>query len=233
MKKRIIILILSAVILISLLLYYIESNNDSSVKNIEISIKRVENVQNSPQNIADNDKKEKISKKTVEKIETGKFNIVKRIGDVEQKYVDEAEQELLKLPQKLVQTFIQNGWEIYITTENIAQVYCEGKFGNSVRGVTIYSKKKIIIEDRNDIIKSTLIHEFGHYLDHINNFPSLDNEFKQIYNEELNDFKSNISNSGCVFEERELFAEVFYYSIIDPSKCTPKALDYVQSFYDI
>ena len=60
--------------------------------------------------------------------------------------------------------------------------------------------------------------------------PSYNKQFKSIYKEEVNTFKSRIPNSGSVRDEQEFFASTFYYIFNDPSKCTPKAKDYVQNY---
>lgn len=136
-----------------------------------------------------------------------------------------------KEEDQTIKTIIADGFSIYITTENIAQVYYEGKF-KSVRATFRRNAKEIRIENREVAIFESVEHEFGHYLDFLNGDTSWSEEFGQIYEEESEEFKTRISNPGCVSNQGEFFAETFYYIIKDPSKCTPKAKAYVQKYID-
>lgn len=161
-------------------------------------------------------------------LDNKKYGIVQMIGDVEQKYIDTVEEQVLTLPSALVNYFINEGWELYVTTENIAHVYYNDKY-KSVLATTEYNAKRIIIEDREEAVIGSVQHEFGHFLDYLNGKPCWSEEFKRIYIEEVEIFKSNINNSDCVRDEQEFFAETFYYLIMDDSKCTPKAKEFVES----
>ena len=155
------------------------------------------------------------------------YGIVKTIGNVEQKYVDAVEEIILTLPPVLVNSFIENGWNIYVTTEELAARY-QYRIG-SVRGITNYKERRIDIEDREEAVLSAVEHEFGHYLDYVGGVQSLGEEFNQIYREEVEIFKSNIPNPGCVSGPQEFFAETFAWIIVDESKCTPKAKEFVET----
>ena len=158
---------------------------------------------------------------------TSYYGIVKTIGNVKQKYVDAVEEIILTLPPVLVNSFIENGWNIYVTTEELAARY-QYRIG-SVRGITNYKERRIDIEDREEAVLSAVEHEFGHYLDYVGGVQSLGEEFNQIYREEVETFKSNIPNPGCVSGPQEFFAETFAWIIVDESKCTPKAKEFVET----
>ena len=143
--------------------------------------------------------------------------------------VKTAEYELDTLPQKMINAFKNNNWTITISNENISAKYFNGSYGN-VKGVTLTAYNKIIIQNRTTSIQTSIVHEMGHFLDWYFNFPSLSTEFKNIYNAEVNTFKSRIPNSSCVSNEMEFFAHTFYYIIKDSSKCTPMALEYVRNY---
>lgn len=142
-----------------------------------------------------------------------------------QSWVDKVNRELAYVPENIKQHFVNSGWHIYITTENIAQTYFNGIY-NSVRGATFPGT--IVIETRNIAVSTAVCHEFGHYLDYTLGFPSSSAEFSDIYNEEVSTFKSRIPNSSCVSSPAEFFAETFYYICKDPSKCTPQAAEFVR-----
>lgn len=149
-------------------------------------------------------------------------------GNVDQRYLNLLNTELNKLPSKALTRFKNSGWHIYVTDENIAKTVFNGKY-KSVQGVTIYSDKTILIEARDVAIKESTIHEFGHFIDYMKDFTSDSKEFKKIYAEEVNIFKSGIVNSSCVRDEQEFFAETLYYIYKNPSKCTEKAYEYVNN----
>ncbi len=158
---------------------------------------------------------------------TSYYGIVRTVGNVEPKYVNAVEEKLMELPPALVNSFIKEGWNIYVTTEDLAARF-DYKIG-SVLGITDYRAREICIEDREKAVLSTVEHEFGHYLDYVTGVRSLSNEFNQIYLEEVETFKSNIPNPGCVSGPQEFFAETFAWIIVDESKCTPKAKEFVET----
>ncbi len=140
-----------------------------------------------------------------------------------------AESEINKLPPNVVNAFSSNGWTINITNENIASKYFGGAYSN-VLGATKTDSKQIIIQNKKSCVRESVVHEMGHFVDWYFDFPSLSDEFWEIYNQEVDTFKSRISNSSSVRNEMEFFAHTFYYLIKDPSKCTPMATQYVQNY---
>jgi len=155
------------------------------------------------------------------------YGITQSIGNVEPKYINAVEEMLLNLPPALVNSFIENDWSLYVTTDDLAAFF-DYKV-SSVLGLTNYNEKVIYIEDRVEAVYGAVEHEFGHYLDYITNVQSLGYAFNEIYNEEVDEFKSNIPNPGCVSGPQEFFAETFAWLLIDESKCTPKAKEFVES----
>lgn len=153
-------------------------------------------------------------------------SIGKVINNGDSAYLSKLNEQLNKVPKKVLDTFKKEGWNIYITGENLAQTHFEGKY-KSVQGLTSYSYKQILIEDRPEAVRESTIHELGHYVDYHFNFISGSDEFKNIYNKEVETFKSNITNSSCVRSEKEFFAEMFYYIYTNPSKCTPEAKTFI------
>ncbi|MCQ2571191.1 MAG: hypothetical protein MJ154_03015 [Candidatus Saccharibacteria bacterium] len=138
--------------------------------------------------------------------------------------------QLNRVNSNLLSRFTSSGWSVYVTGENIAQTHFGGKY-SSVQGVTDYNHRAIYIEKRDVAIRESTIHEFGHFLDYSNRFISNKAEFMAIYNEEVAQFKRNISNPGCVRDPQEFFAETFYYMHVNPSKCTPKAKAFISKLY--
>lgn len=198
----------------------------------EISIPDVVDTPNSAEEVTTN-QPELITLEICSKEEPiSKYNIVKTIGNVEQRYVDAIEEELMLLPNLLVESFIENDWTLYITTENIAEKYLNREL--SARGLCRRKYKTILIEARDDAIyTSTLKHEFGHYLEYICGKVAWTEEFTSIYYEEVNTFKARTNNPITVSDQGEFFAETFSYILNDQSKCTPKALEYVTYYMNL
>lgn len=143
--------------------------------------------------------------------------------------LNSAENEIGVLPQNVVNAFNRDGWSINITNDNIASKYFGGSYSN-VMGATKMDSKQIIIQNKKSCVQSSVVHEMGHYIDWHFNFPSLSDEFWEIYTQEIGTFKSRIPNSSAIRDEMEFFAHTFYYSVKDPSKCTPMALQFVRNY---
>ena len=149
-------------------------------------------------------------------------------GNVDSYYLSLLNKELNKLPSNVLNKFVNSGWHIYVTSENIAKTVFNGEY-SSVQGVTIYRDKTILISAKESCIRESTIHEFGHFIDYTYNFSSDSVAFKNIYKEEVDLFKSRITNSSCVRDEQEFFAETLYYMYKNPSKCTEKAYEFVNN----
>ena len=170
-------------------------------------------------------------KTTTTKAKKKNSDLTMKDGNVADKYVTKVDKQLAKLPDKIVKSLKDNKWSIFVTDKNLAKTYFNGYY-SSVRAVTIYSRKLILIEDRDAAVNNSPLHEVGHYVDFISGWSSKTPEFKAIYKEEVEAFKKNIPNSGSVRDEQELFASIFCYYYMNSSKCTPKAKAYVKSIID-
>lgn len=157
------------------------------------------------------------------------YNIAKTKGEVEQRYIDIVEEELLKLPNLLVESFIEEDWSIYVTSEDIAKTYLNGRVKRA-RAVTSIARKEIIIEARDAAVYGSVQHEFGHYMGYICGEVGWTEEFAQIYYEESETLQTRIDNPGCISDQGEFFAETFSLIINEPDKCTPKASEFVKSY---
>lgn len=162
---------------------------------------------------------------------------VKTIGEVKQENVDMVESALKLMPQELIDSYVENDWKTYVTKENLQLVYNKPK---PCMALTDHTNHLIKYEDRESISIYTVMHEnAGHYLESaifkitcVN--PSTTSEFMEIYNEECATFKVNTADPGYIItNSREFFAEMVCYYILDPSKCTPKAYEYVETQLNI
>ena len=158
-----------------------------------------------------------------------RYSFLTTDGEIEKESIIVAEKEISRIPQNMLNIFEAEGWRIEISNANISAKYFGGRYGN-VMGVTITDQHVIVIQNRTSSIQSSIIHEFGHYIDTRFDFPSLSDEFWEIYLQEVDTFISRIPNSSSVRDEMEFFASTFYYMMKDPSKCTPRATEFVQRY---
>ena len=70
-----------------------------------------------------------------------------------------------------------------------------------------------------------MLHEFGHYLDWVNGFPSQTEELCTIFEEE-NAALDNV----MIHNSTEMFAEVFQSILLGKEDITPKATAFVRRF---
>lgn len=159
------------------------------------------------------------------------------IGEVKQENVEAVENALKLMPQELIDSYVENDWKVYVTSENLQLVYNKP---NPCMALTDHTNHLIKYEDRQSISIYTVAHEnAGHYLESavlkitgVN--PSKTSEFMEIYYEECPEFEVNINApSYLITDSREFFAEMVCYYILDPSKCTPKAYEYVETQLNI
>ena len=162
---------------------------------------------------------------------------VKTIGEVNQENVETVEKALKLMPQELIDSYVENDWKVYVTKENLQRVY---NFAKPAMAITDHTNHLIKYEDRESISVYTVMHEnAGHYLESaivkitgVN--PSTTQEFMEIYNEECATFKENTADPGYIItDSREFFAEMVCYYILDSSKCTPKAYEYIETHLNI
>lgn len=125
------------------------------------------------------------------------------------------EQELMLIPETVRELFIENGWHIYVTDENLADVYFKGEY-SKVYGCTFYEKKLILMSDDETAITTATIHEMGHFFDYINGSLSNTKEFYALYEKECSNFEVAFDRDCKVLDTKEYFAECFYHYVKNP-----------------
>ena len=196
-------------------------------KNTLINTKDLNLTQNSLNSNQQNIEKINFNSNTTDNLTQYKF--LRYSEDISIENLKIAENEISKLPYNLIETFNNKNCSIQISNENISSKYFNNLY-NNVIGVTLTNSKQIIVENKKSSISKSISHEFGHFLDWYFKFPSMSQEFKEIYTEEINTFKEKIPNASCVRNSTEFFAHTFYYYIKDQSKCTPKALKFIKNY---
>ena len=144
-------------------------------------------------------------------------NIVCQIdGDVDESYADMVEAELSLIPAGLRAKFVESGWHIYVTDENLAKLYYNDN-SSIIYGSTFYDKGIILMYSKEIAIKEATIHEVGHWFDNYLGTISAKATFTAVYNQESsNFFKTTTRRPGT--SASEFFAEAFYFYIKVPNK---------------
>lgn len=132
------------------------------------------------------------------------------IGQVDKRYVDRCKEALSQLPAQLCYLFVDYGWHFYVTDHDIAQTEFDGLY-SSVKGVTDVQSLYIKVEDRDSATdSSTILHEFGHFLDYCCNFPSEREHFITLMEQEL-EAAGNMGMRCNPPNNEEYFAESFFW----------------------
>lgn len=142
--------------------------------------------------------------------------LVETVGDVRTRYVERCEEMLSLLPEGIGYLFVDYGWHFYVTAENIAMTEFDGEYA-SVKGVTDVQSLYIKVEDRNNATSTTILHEFGHFLDYCCNFPSEKQEFLSVLEQETEAARDMGMDYGPGDNE-EYFAESFLWYLTAPDE---------------
>lgn len=147
---------------------------------------------------------------------TGRIPSVESIGEVKERYVHRCEEMLSLLPESLCYLFTDYGWHFYVTTEDIAITEFQGEYP-SVKGLTDVQSLYIKVEDRDNATSTTILHEFGHFLDYCCNFPSEKKHFFSIMEQET-ELAQVMGMDYGLGDNEEYFAESFLWYITQPEE---------------
>lgn len=161
------------------------------------------------------------------------LNICKKKGIMNDCWSNAVDDQISIIDKKIIDSFKSSNYKIYVTTSDIATTYSDSKKG-SVLGITNFTTKKIYIQASEDGVFDSTIHEIGHWFDEKLGFTSSSKEFKNIYNEEKDVFKTQIYDTEK-FSEREMFAEGFFIYYKHRSKLErqcPKLYQFIKTSID-
>lgn len=156
----------------------------------------------------------------------GSINI---IGDISNNLVNDVYFYYEKIAVNVRNRFKNDGWTVSITTENLANRF---NYLSGVLALTNYENKEILIANKSSA-KNAIVHEFGHFIDHVSGTVSISNEFNSIYTEELNNFISwHATHPNNYSTIMEYFAECYQECVCHPNdmqQYCPKTYDYIMS----
>lgn len=163
------------------------------------------------------------------KTETNTLNI-KGIDEVDPNIVNVGKVYASYNPEKVLNYLNTNGWVFYISGTEITSRY-KGDVKGSIAGFTNYDTNEVYIRGSESSIRYCFLHEVGHVVDKMLNFPSYKSEWKTIYNEEKDKLSVFSYDGHYKSTPQEYFAEVYSESLINPVRCkntAPKSYAYVK-----
>lgn len=153
-------------------------------------------------------------------------------GNIDEELISYLDTKLQLLPQSLLEGYFNNDGKILITDKNISKTYYkEYNFGNII-GLHDARKNIIYMSNSKYAVDNALIHEFGHVLDSLCKWDSMNNEFTEIYNTEKDTFKVKSVDGHYKTNQREFFAEVFQEYILRSDICkssAPRASEFIKN----
>lgn len=151
-------------------------------------------------------------------------------------YLNKLEKKLSLLPQSLVNQYQEDG-NIHVVTEIRENVNIPAKFDNveSISGCYVYSSSDIYMT-YNAYTTSDVLHEMGHYVDHMNDMLTNSDAFVAIYEAEKDSFQINMEkDSYFVMNSAEFFAESFeeYFENSDSLKAAcPETYEFINNLVE-
>ena len=91
----------------------------------------------------------------------------------------------------------------------------------SVAGIADPRLETIFLDNRKSAVRRSMIHELGHFVDCINDYPSTSVEFQLIFESEKNDFIdcTSIGDGHEISSSTEYFASVMCNIILNNQNC--------------
>lgn len=142
-----------------------------------------------------------------------------------------AQGQLNYIPANLMAEFKSEGWKLMLTDQNIGSLMFGG--ASNIIGATSEPMEAIYVADTKHAVSCAVVHEFGHYLDHLT-YTSFDSsEFSNIYAAEASSLKSSfgLSNSDTC-NVHEYYASCFYSYIMNPGmmqSVAPQSYQFIQN----
>lgn len=157
---------------------------------------------------------------------------IKTEGNISDDLIGYLDTRLQLIPKKLLSAYFDKGGLILLTDKDISsEYYPDYNFGNII-GLHDATKNIIFMSNSKYAIDNALIHEFGHVLDSLFGWDSMNEYFLKVFEEEKDSFEVESLDGHYKSNEREFFAEIFQESILNPDTCklsAPKAFSFVNS----
>lgn len=235
-KKRCLIILSSLLILLLLFLNLNKSSAKFSVFDEKNCTNKIEEGIVDIDSVVDEDKANEEQTSSInDKYQEGSLlysDYIKTEGNISDDLIYYLDLKLRLIPQDLLLAYFNQGGSILLTDKDISkEYYSDYNFGNII-GLHDARKNIIFMSNSKYAIDNALIHEFGHVLDSLSGWDSMNEYFLNVFNKEKDSFVVESLDGHYKSNEREFFAEVFQESILNPDSCissAPKAFDFVNS----
>lgn len=142
-----------------------------------------------------------------------------------------AQGQLNYIPANLMAEFKSEGWKLMLTDQNIGSLMFGG--ASNIIGATSEPMEAIYVADTKHAVSCAVVHEFGHYLDHLT-YTSFDSsEFSNIYAAEASSLKGSFGlSSSDTCNVHEYYASCFYSYIMNPGmmqSVAPQSYQFIQN----
>lgn len=142
-----------------------------------------------------------------------------------------AQGQLNYIPANLMAEFKSEGWKLKLTDQNIGSLMFGG--ASNIIGATSEPMEAIYVADTKHAVSCAVLHEFGHYLDHLT-YTSFDSsEFSNIYAAEASSLKGSFGlSSSDTCNVHEYYASCFYSYIMNPGmmqSVAPQSYQFIQN----
>lgn len=142
-----------------------------------------------------------------------------------------AQGQLNYIPANLMAEFKSEGWKLKLTDQNIGSLMFGG--ASNIIGATSEPMEAIYVADTKHAVGCAVVHEFGHYMDHLT-YTSFDSsEFSNIYAAEASGLKSSFGlSSSDTCNVHEYYASCFYSYIMNPGmmqSVAPQSYQFIQN----
>ena len=133
------------------------------------------------------------------------------------------------IPENVRNHFENSDWKIVLYSGSLEDKY---GFTVSIRACTDVDEHTIYLNNKEDA-KNSIIHEMGHYIEYVNDWPDDLPECAEVQNAEVEIFRDETgANNANTQTTCEYFAEAYYQFILDPSlkdKC-PTTYEFVMRY---
>lgn len=154
-------------------------------------------------------------------------------GDISYSVKKEMNEKMKLIPQNLLNTFYNNGYQLVLTTKSIQGNYYNGSVSGPIAGLFMGDRNTIYVAAIERYIDMALLHEFGHFLDSLHGYVSTTDEFVQIFYEEKEYLTTFSYDNHYKSNTKEYFAESFEQIIENPERCrneVPKTYEFITRY---
>lgn len=175
------------------------------------------------------------SNEDIEILEEDYRQYIKTEGNISNELISYLNTKLNLIPKSILSKYFGNNGIILLTDKDIAKTYYSNPNIGRIVGLHNARKNIVYISNSKYAINYALIHEFGHVLDSLTEWKSMQEEFNNIYIKEKETLEVHSVDGHYKTNQREFFAEVFQQYVIANESCkntAPKAYNFIHQMIE-